>query len=441
MWTLLATTTAIIVMNVFSISTILSTIINPTKIKLNNDIMIYESQMNVSVIKTIIKKKPLLWKNHENVMNMLKKMWMKIFLINNWRKIYKTKQTKIYSLNKKNKKMMNKKFNKYHEQKWLNWTKIKIFFTFSMFVIWKIINDEKKNQMIIDIQTLNKIIMSDVYLLLLQTKIIVLPWNKKYILIINCFKFFHQWRVKWNHRHRFTISSHRDQKVWNIVVIKYQNFVIYIQRFIDFILWKQWTFARIYIDDIVIFSNIFKEHVEHLRIIFKILTFKWISVLFIKSFLCYSSIKLLKQWMNALNMAISKNKFIVINKLKFSLFFTQLNHYINFMKYLRQYISQYTFIIRTLQNQKILFNKKIKSMKNAHKKKLYKQIICWWFYWQEIRNILSIARFLFATDNFLSFWNQIAVVYQFWCFKKIRNWQTRLSHFYWFKTSSEQTSQ
>ena len=75
--------------------------------------------------------------------------------------------------------------------------------------------------------------------------------------------------------------------------------------------------------------------------------------------------------MNALNMTISKNKFVVISKLKFSLFFTQLNHYIGFMKYLRQYIFQYTFIIRSLQNWKTLFNKKIKSMKNVHKRKNY----------------------------------------------------------------------
>ena len=75
--------------------------------------------------------------------------------------------------------------------------------------------------------------------------------------------------------------------------------------------------------------------------------------------------------MNALNMIISKNKFIAISKLKFSLFFTQLNHYIDFMKYLRQYISQYTFIIRPLQNQITLLNKKIKSMENIHKRKNY----------------------------------------------------------------------
>ena len=55
--------------------------------------------------------------------------------------------------------------------------------------------------------------MFDVYSLLLQAEIIVLLRNKKYILIINCFKFFHQWRVKRNHRHRLTVLSHRDPKV------------------------------------------------------------------------------------------------------------------------------------------------------------------------------------------------------------------------------------
>ena len=75
--------------------------------------------------------------------------------------------------------------------------------------------------------------------------------------------------------------------------------------------------------------------------------------------------------MNALNMIISKNKFVVISKLKFPLFFTQLDHYIDFMKYLWQYIFYYIFIIRLLQNRKILFNKQIKSMKNVRKRKNY----------------------------------------------------------------------
>ena len=85
MRTLLTAKTVVIIMHVFSTTT------NSTKVKLNNDIMIYESQMNVSVIETINKKTFLLWKNHENMMNISKKMWIKIFLINNWQKIYKPK--------------------------------------------------------------------------------------------------------------------------------------------------------------------------------------------------------------------------------------------------------------------------------------------------------------------------------------------------------------
>ena len=91
MWTLLATIITIIIMHVFNINTTFSTTINSTEIKLNNNIMIYESEMNISIIETIIKKKFLLWKNHENMMNISKKIWIKIFLINNWWKIYKSK--------------------------------------------------------------------------------------------------------------------------------------------------------------------------------------------------------------------------------------------------------------------------------------------------------------------------------------------------------------
>ena len=60
MRTLLTTTTTIAIMHVFNINTIFNITTNSTKIKLNNDIMIHKSQMNVSIIKIVIKKKSLL---------------------------------------------------------------------------------------------------------------------------------------------------------------------------------------------------------------------------------------------------------------------------------------------------------------------------------------------------------------------------------------------
>ena len=60
MRTLLATTAAVIIMHVFNIISISSITTNSTEVRLDNDIMIYESHTNVSVIKTVIKKKLLL---------------------------------------------------------------------------------------------------------------------------------------------------------------------------------------------------------------------------------------------------------------------------------------------------------------------------------------------------------------------------------------------
>ena len=60
MRTLLTATTAITIMHVFNISIIFNTTINSTEVKLNTGIMIYKSQMNVSIIETITKKKSLL---------------------------------------------------------------------------------------------------------------------------------------------------------------------------------------------------------------------------------------------------------------------------------------------------------------------------------------------------------------------------------------------
>ena len=54
MRTLLKTTITITILHVFNISTTFSITINPTEVKLNIDIMIYKSQINVSIIETII---------------------------------------------------------------------------------------------------------------------------------------------------------------------------------------------------------------------------------------------------------------------------------------------------------------------------------------------------------------------------------------------------
>ena len=87
-------------------------------------------------------------------------------------------------------------------------------------------------------------------------KIISVVKNCFYITVVNAFVFFYQWRVHSDDRHKLTVMSHRDQKLFNVVVMKYKNSFVYVQRQIDRLLRVYRKFVKTYVDDIVIFSRI-----------------------------------------------------------------------------------------------------------------------------------------------------------------------------------------
>ena len=52
------------------------------KIKLFNDITIYEKQKYVKIIKNFTKENPRIWKDIENTIDLLEFEWFQIFIIN-----------------------------------------------------------------------------------------------------------------------------------------------------------------------------------------------------------------------------------------------------------------------------------------------------------------------------------------------------------------------
>jgi len=89
-----------------------------------------------------------------------------------------------------------------------------------------------------------------------------------------------------------------------------------------------------------------------------------------KSFLTYSSVQLLKQWVDVLELATLKDKLVAIAGLCFSISLRQLEKYLGLTEYLWQYISKYAVIIKPLQLQKTFLNQglRVKETKeNARK--------------------------------------------------------------------------
>ena len=177
---------------------------------------------------------------------------------------------KIYSLESKEKQIVNQKFDKLYSQERMQYSFKSTTYDYFVFVIWRtiFISDQesmKKKRVVVDIRALNKIAEIDTYSMSLQFDIIFSMIECEYISTIDATTFFHQWLIKLLDRHKFTVVTHRKQEQFNVEMMSFKNISAYVQREIDNILWIYKNFCRAYINDIVIFSKTLKKRVKHLH--------------------------------------------------------------------------------------------------------------------------------------------------------------------------------
>ena len=114
--------------------------------------------------------------------------------------------------------------------------------------------------------------------------------------------------------------------------MKFKNSPAYVQRQTDLMLKDMKSFAKIFINDIIIFSRIREDHLQHLKMIFEKLNEYEITLNSIKIFLEYLFLILLKQIVDALNLITAEKKLAAISKLIFSKTFKDLKTYLSLTK-------------------------------------------------------------------------------------------------------------
>ena len=196
--------------------------------------------------------------------------------------------------------------------------------------------------------------IADSYLMLLQTHVIVLVAGARYILVVDATSFFYQFRVVKQDRHKLTVVLHRGQKYFNVASMGYRKSGAYAQQQIDIILQGHETYAKAYIDNIVIFSATLNEHLTHLGVIFKLFVHHNIALNPQKAYLGYPSITLLGQKVNGLGLTSATEKVAAISNWKFSRNLKMLESYLGFTNWLRDYIPYYVQKIKPLQKKKTL---------------------------------------------------------------------------------------
>ena len=180
------------------------------KIVFENDVTIHRSSKNAVKAFTALMSQYSDLEKDTDFAELSQQNWMRISLKSDWEQRIFDK-TKIYSLNKKNRKLVDEIFDKLHESDRLSWTNEFIFFNYSVFCVWKKVNDKKKNRSIVDIRDFNAITQSNVYSLFLQFNIISVVIDCQYITVLNCSTFFYQWRVHSNDRHKLTVITQRSR--------------------------------------------------------------------------------------------------------------------------------------------------------------------------------------------------------------------------------------
>lgn len=134
------------------------------------------------------------------------------------------KSAKMFRISPEDKTFIDKEFDALHAQNKMEWSTKSTSYAFSVFVVWHTVHSQgkaplRKSRVIVDIKKLNKISEFDAYSMSLQSDIISCLQKCKFISIMNCASFFHQWRVAEEDRHKLTVITHRGAEQWNVAIM------------------------------------------------------------------------------------------------------------------------------------------------------------------------------------------------------------------------------
>ena len=349
------TTVNVLTAHVFDDTTVESDKLFNETILFNEIIVHAFSDHAIKIFTNFLDKYFSIWTKREFA-KLLEENWMRLFLKSDWENKIKEK-VKVYSLNTRDRQVIDNTFDELQNQNKLFYITNFIFFSFSCFVIWKKAIDKKKNRIVVDIKSLNAISQSDAYLISLQFDVLQTIQDCIYIFVMNCVDFFYQWKIHFSNKHKLIVVIHRDQEIFNVIIMSYRNSSSYVQRQIDRVLRLYKQFVKTYIDDIMIFSKSLQEHFDHFQKIFEILEHNNIAVNSKKTYIEYFSVKLLKQHVNFFDLITDKDKLRVIAQFTFSATFEQFETYLKLTNWFKNYIEKYASIFKSLQNKKTLLLK------------------------------------------------------------------------------------
>ena len=187
--------------------------------RLANEMNVYDDFDEVIKLQSLVDEFVILWENTNKTINLFKNKWMTISLSNDWNSIHVSRiNHKIYSLDERDRLVIDKKFNKLHEKNKMQWFFKFTSFEFSVFVVWRTVSDDsnekwkRKHKVVTNIQKFNKLIITNEKSIFMQIDIIILMRDCEHISLMNDFVFFLQFLIVEEDKHKFSFIFYRDKK-------------------------------------------------------------------------------------------------------------------------------------------------------------------------------------------------------------------------------------
>ena len=206
-----------------------------------------------------------------------------------------------------------------------------------------------KPRMVIDLRRLNEQVIADEFPLPRQDEILQSLEGSQYLTTLDALAGFTQLSIKPEDREKLAFRSHRGLYQFRRMPFGYRNGPAVFQRVMQGILAPfLWIFALVYIDDIVIFSKSFEDHLVHVNLVLKAIGEAKITLSPAKCHFGYQSLMLLGQKVSRLGLSTHKEKVDAILQLDNPKNVHDLQIFLGMMVYFSSYIPFYAWIVHPL---------------------------------------------------------------------------------------------
>jgi hypothetical protein len=253
-----------------------------------------------------------------------------------------------YNNSSKDRAVIDDKFDGYHKQGKMDWAPQGVTAASPAFVVWQ----KEVGRVVMDIRGLNAAVNKDPYPMPRQEDILQSIKGCTWISTLDLTAAFMQRALHRDSQHLVTVVTHRGLEYFKVAPFGFTNSPAHMQRFMDKKLRHMRNYVRCYVDDIVVHSKTFDDHLRHLQEVFQTLHDTGLYLSPTKCHLGYHSVKLLGRLVDRLGLSTLKERADAIQKLDFPKTLQQLESFIGSANYCRNHVPYYAALVAPLEQLK-----------------------------------------------------------------------------------------